>query len=53
MHLAPSIAAQIWYLQQHGFENPEYEVYFCKSYPINEKDSKDMLAFRNQGKAKQ
>ena len=20
-------------LQQHGFENPEYGVYFCKSYP--------------------
>jgi hypothetical protein len=21
------------HLQQHGFENPEYEVYFHKSYP--------------------
>jgi hypothetical protein len=21
------------HLQQHGFENPEYEVYFRKSYP--------------------
>jgi hypothetical protein len=28
------------HLQQHGFENPEYGVYFRKSYPINEKDSK-------------
>jgi hypothetical protein len=27
------------YLQQHGFENPKYEVYFCKSYPSKGKDS--------------
>jgi hypothetical protein len=27
------------HLQQHGFENPEYEVYFRKSYPTKEKDS--------------
>jgi hypothetical protein len=26
------------HLQQHGFENPEYGVYFRKSYPIKEKD---------------
>jgi hypothetical protein len=41
------------HLQQHGFENPEYEVYFRKSYPIKEKTLKDMLAFGNQGKAYQ
>jgi hypothetical protein len=27
------------HLQQHGFENPEYGVYFRKSYPTKEKDS--------------
>jgi hypothetical protein len=32
------------HLQQHGFENPEYEVYFRKSYPSKEKTLKDMLA---------
>jgi hypothetical protein len=32
------------HLQQHGFENPEYEVYFRKSYPTKEKTLKDMLA---------
>jgi hypothetical protein len=33
------------HLQQHGFENPEYEVYFLKSYPTKEKKTlKDMLA---------
>ena len=26
------------HLQQHGFENPEYGVYFRKSYPTKEKD---------------
>jgi hypothetical protein len=31
------------HLQQHGFENPEYGVYFCKSYPTKEKTLKDML----------
>jgi hypothetical protein len=41
------------HLQQHGFENPEYEVYFCKSYPTKEKTLKDMLAYRIQGKADQ
>jgi hypothetical protein len=25
------------HLQQHGFENPECGVYFCKSYPTKEK----------------
>jgi hypothetical protein len=39
------------HLQQHGFENPEYEVYFRKSYPSKEKTLKDMLTFGNQGKA--
>jgi hypothetical protein len=32
------------HLQQHGFENPEYGVYFCKSYQTKEKTLKDMLA---------
>jgi hypothetical protein len=32
------------HLQQHGFENPGYEVYFRKSYPTKEKTLKDMLA---------
>jgi hypothetical protein len=31
------------HLQQHGFENPEYGVYFRKSYPTKEKTLKDML----------
>jgi hypothetical protein len=39
------------HLQQHGFENPEYGVYFCKSYPSKEKTLKDMLARGSQGKA--
>jgi hypothetical protein len=30
--------------QQHGFKNPEYEVYFRKSYSSKEKTLKDMLA---------
>jgi hypothetical protein len=41
------------HLQQHGFENPEYVVYFRKSYPSKEKTLKHMLAFGNQGKAHQ
>jgi hypothetical protein len=41
------------HLHQHGFENPEYGVYFRKSYPSKEKTIKDMLAFGNQGKAYQ
>jgi hypothetical protein len=41
------------HLQQHGFENSEYEVYFHKSYPSKEKTLKDMLAFGIQGKAYQ
>jgi hypothetical protein len=32
------------HLQQHGFENPEYGVYFRKSYPTKEKSLEDMLA---------
>ena len=39
------------HLQQHGFENPEYGVYFRKSYPTKEKTLKDMLAWGSQGKA--
>jgi hypothetical protein len=31
-------------LQQHGFENPKYGVYFRKSYPTKKKTLKDMLA---------
>ena len=31
-------------LKQHGFENPEYRVYFRKSYPTKKKTLKDMLA---------
>jgi hypothetical protein len=27
------------HLQQHGFKNPEYGVYFHKSNPTKEKDS--------------
>jgi hypothetical protein len=38
------------HLQQDGFENPQYGVYFCKSYPSKEKTLKDMLAFGIQGK---
>jgi hypothetical protein len=32
------------HLQQHGFENLEYGVYFHKYYPTKEKTLKDMLA---------
>jgi hypothetical protein len=41
------------HLQQHGFENPVYGVYFRKSYPTKEKTLKDILACGNQGKANQ
>jgi hypothetical protein len=44
---------QFHHLQQHGFENPEYGVYFRKSYQTKEKDSQGYAAFRNQGKAYQ
>jgi hypothetical protein len=33
------------HLQQHGFENPEYGVYFRKSYPSKEKDSQGYVGF--------
>jgi hypothetical protein len=36
---------QFHHLQQHGFENPEYEVYFRKSYPSKEKDSHGYAGF--------
>jgi hypothetical protein len=39
------------HLQQHGFENPEYGVYFRKSYLTKEKTLKDMLVCGIQGKA--
>jgi hypothetical protein len=41
------------HLQQHGFENPEYGVYFRKSYLTKENTLKDMLACGIQGKADQ
>jgi hypothetical protein len=41
------------HLQQHGFKNPEYGLYFRKSYPTKEKTLKDLLACRIQGKADQ
>jgi hypothetical protein len=34
------------HLQQHGFENPEYGVYFRKSYPTKEKDSQGYTGLR-------
>jgi hypothetical protein len=34
------------HLQQHGFENPEYGVYFHKSYPTKEKDSQGYASLR-------
>ena len=34
------------HLQQHGFENPEYGVYFRKSYPTKEKDSQGYAGLR-------
>jgi hypothetical protein len=39
------------HLQQHGFENPEYGVYFRKSYLTKKKILKDTLACGIQGKA--
>jgi hypothetical protein len=44
---------QLFHHLQHGFENPEYGMYFHKSYPSKGKTLKDMLAFGNQGKAHQ
>jgi hypothetical protein len=41
------------HLQQYGYKNPEYGVYFRKSYPTKEKTLKDMLACGIQGKADQ
>jgi hypothetical protein len=34
------------HLQQHGFENPEYRVYFSKSYPTKGKDSQGYAGLR-------
>jgi hypothetical protein len=34
------------HLQQHGFENPEYGVYFHKSYLIKGKDSQRYAGLR-------
>jgi hypothetical protein len=34
------------HLQQHGFDNPEYGVYFRKSYPTKEKDSQGYAGSR-------
>jgi hypothetical protein len=34
-----------------GLRNPEYEVYFRKSYPTKEKDSQGYAGFGNQGEA--
>jgi hypothetical protein len=56
--LAPPLSrnSKTWlfhHLQQHGFKNPEYGVYFSKSYPTKEKTLKDMLACGIQGKADQ
>jgi hypothetical protein len=34
------------HLQQHGFENPEYKVYFRRSYPTKEKDSQGYVGLR-------
>jgi hypothetical protein len=33
-----------------GLKNPEYGVYFRKSYPTKEKTLKDMQAWGSQGK---
>jgi hypothetical protein len=33
-------------LQQHGFGNIEYKVYFCKSYPTKDKDSQGYAGLR-------
>jgi hypothetical protein len=51
-HLNKNINIPLFHhLQQHGFENPEYGVYFRKSYSTKEKTLKDMLACGIQGKA--
>jgi hypothetical protein len=34
------------HLQQHGFKNPECEVYFRRSYPSKEKDSQGYAGLR-------
>jgi hypothetical protein len=34
------------HLQQHRFKNPEYEVYFCMSYPTKEKDTQGYAGLR-------
>jgi hypothetical protein len=34
------------HLQQHGFENPEYGVYFHKSYPTKENNSQGYAGLR-------
>jgi hypothetical protein len=34
------------HLQQHGFENLEYRVYFRKTYPTKEKDSQGYADLR-------
>jgi hypothetical protein len=34
------------HLEQHGFENPEYGVYFRKSYLTKEKDSQGYAGLR-------
>jgi hypothetical protein len=39
------------HLQQLGFENTEYRLYFRKSYPTKEKTLKDMLVCGIQGRA--
>jgi hypothetical protein len=41
------------HLQQHGFENLEYGVYFHKSYSSKEKTLKDMIGFEIQGRVYQ
>jgi hypothetical protein len=41
------------HLQQHGFDNLEYGVYFRKSYPTKEKDSQGYAGLRELGKANQ
>jgi hypothetical protein len=34
------------HLKQHGFENPEFGLYFRKSYPTKEKDSQGYAGLR-------
>jgi hypothetical protein len=40
-----SITQQFNHLQHHGFENPEYGLYFLKSYLSKEKDSQGYAGF--------